>query len=78
MANKSNKWDKNFGKFGYADGTAMEIVEMTTRLSGAIFKKAELDNNFEKVYTRVVEKMAQFELLGDSENILEIFGQTGG
>jgi thymidine phosphorylase len=61
-----------------AEAAAIELVEMTTKLSGVLLKKAELDNNFDRVYTRFVEKMIEFELVGKSENILEIFGESGG
>lgn len=65
-------------EMGEAEAAAIELVEMTTKFSGVLFRKAELDKNFEKVYTRFVEKMVEFELVGNSENILEIFGETGG
>lgn len=58
--------------------TDIELVEMTTKFSGVIFQKAELENNFEKVYSRVFEKMVEFQFLGNSENVLEIFGESGG
>lgn len=56
----------------------IEIAEMTTKFSGVILRKAELENNFEKVYSRVFEKMVEFQFLGNSENVLEIFGESGG
>lgn len=73
-----NKKIGEMGEIGEAEAAAIELVEMTTKFSGVLFRKAELDNNFEKVYTRFVEKMVEFEIFGNSENILEIFGETGG
>ena len=60
------------------DFAGLELAEMTTKIGGVIFRKAELEDNFEKVYSRVVEKMVEFEFLGSTENLLEIFGETGG
>jgi len=58
--------------------TGIELAEMTTKFGGVIFRKAELDGSFEKVYSRVVEKMVEFEFFGSSKSLLEIFGETGG
>lgn len=74
--NKLNKLNKKFDKV--EEMVDIEMVEMTTKLSGIIFRKAELENNFEKVYSRVVKKMVEFEFFGNSGNMLEIFGETGG
>lgn len=54
-----------------------EIMELTTKLSGAILKKAELDDDFEKVYTKVFEKIFEVNVL-ETEDFLEIFGSIGG
>lgn len=48
-------------------------MEITSKFSGIILKKAELDNDFERVYSRVFEKMANIE-----EDILEVLGNVGG
>jgi hypothetical protein len=53
------------------------LIEVTTKLGGVILRKAELDADFEKVYTKVFEKMVEVEFLG-SEDFLEIFGEVGG
>ena len=58
--------------------TDIKVAEMTTKFSGVILRKAELENNFEKVYSRVFEKMIEFEFFGGGENVLEIFGESGG
>jgi hypothetical protein len=50
---------------------------MSTKLGGVIFRKAEMENNFEKVYSKVFERMVACELLG-SETVLEILGDVGG
>lgn len=54
----------------------MEIVEMSAKLGGIIFRRAEL-NGFEPVYTHVFEKMVEVETLG-SDSMLEILGDVGG
>lgn len=56
----------------------MELAEMTTKFSGVIFRKAELENNFEGIYSRVVEKMVELEYFGSNNNIVEILGECGG
>jgi hypothetical protein len=53
------------------------IVEITAKLGGAILKKAELENDFEKVYTKVFEKIFEINIF-EAEDVLEIFGSTGG
>jgi len=55
----------------------MEIMDMSSKLGGAIFRKAELDKSFDKVYSKVFKKMVEAELIG-SYNVLEIFGEVGG
>ena len=55
------------------------LVNLTATFSGAILRKAEFENNFDKVYSRVIEKMVQFEFVQpEDETILEIFGEVGG
>ena len=51
------------------------VLEMNSKLNGAILKKAELEKNFEKVYLKVFEKMIEVEGLGS--DLLEIFGDQG-
>lgn len=71
--------NREFGEANEAEEIAsIRIAEMTTKFAGVILRKAELEGSFEKVYSRVVEKMVEFEFLGSSERLLEIFGETGG
>lgn len=50
---------------------------MMFKLSGAIFKKAQMENNFEKVYDQVFTKTMTTEFESDID-MLEIFGNVGG
>ena len=50
---------------------------MTSKLTGIIFKKALLENSFEKVYVRVFEQISTKDFDNDV-HILEIFGDVGG
>lgn len=73
--------NRNLSEFDeVAQIAGIEMVEMTTKFSGIIFRKAELEGSFEKVYSRVIEKMVEFQFFGsnESENLLEIFGEAGG
>ena len=55
------------------------MADITATVSGAILRKAELDGNFDKVYTQVIQKITQFEFINNGdENVLEIFGVSGG
>jgi hypothetical protein len=54
-----------------------DLIEATIKLNGAILRKAEFENNFDGVYTKVFEKMVELEVLG-AEDVLEIFGDMGG
>jgi hypothetical protein len=59
------------------EGVEFWVFEMTSKLSGIIFRKALMENNIEKVYERVFEQIT----IKDFENdvhILEIFGDVGG
>lgn len=58
--------------------TGLELAEMTTKFGGVIFRKAELEGSFEKVYSRVVKKMVELEFFGSNKSMLEILGETGG
>ena len=53
------------------------IIEMTARLGGVILKKAELENNFEAVYSKVFERMFQLQAEGGDEFLI-ILGDIGG
>ena len=46
-------------------------------LSGAIFKKAELENDFRQIYSQVFEKIVEIQVSGNEEP-LEVLGNIGG
>lgn len=52
-------------------------AELLVKMSGAIFRKAEMENNFEKVYTEVFEHIIRMEVAG-FRDIVEVLGETGG
>ena len=55
------------------------ITELTVKLGGVILRKAELENNFEKIYSKVFEKMMEIELVENMEfDFLEVLGEMGG
>ena len=51
------------------------IVDVMTKLSGVILRKAEFEDDFDKVYTFVFEKIAS---LNSGEDFLAILGEIGG
>ncbi len=53
------------------------LYEMTTKLTGVIFKKALLENSIEKVYERVFREIST-QIFEDDVHILQIFGDVGG
>ena len=53
------------------------VYEMTTKLTGIIFRKALLENSFEKVYEKVFKQIA-CRMFEDDAHLLEIFGDVGG
>jgi len=53
------------------------IYDMMFKLSGIIFQKAQMENNFEKVYNQVFTKTITSEFESDMD-MLEIFGNVGG
>ena len=53
------------------------FYDMMFKLSGVIFKKAQMENNFEKVYNQVLTKTITTEFESDMD-MLEIFGNVGG
>jgi len=50
---------------------------MTTKLTGVIFKKALLEDSFERVYRRVFEQILT-KMFNNDVQVLEIFGDVGG
>jgi hypothetical protein len=53
-----------------------EFIYTLHALSGPIFKKAELTNNFKQTYSQVFERIMEIEIAGRS--MLEVFGSVGG
>ena len=61
----------------------IDFMDQTNKFSGIILKKAELDKNFNKVYTQAVEKITELQFIdldeSDSdESFIEILGKFGG
>lgn len=50
---------------------------MTSKLSGALFRKAMIEDDFEKVYEKVFIEIST-KVFEDDVHILEIFGNVGG
>ena len=61
-----------------------EFVDATNRISGVIFRKAELENNFSGVYSKAIEKMVELQMVGgedvatNDEAFLGVLGESGG
>jgi hypothetical protein len=59
--------------------SGIKKAEITVRLSGIIFKKALMEDDFLGIYSKVFEKI---ESMTDDEfdtiQVLEIFGDIGG
>ena len=53
------------------------MFDMMLKLSGVIYRKAQMENNFEKVYNQVFSKMVTTDFETDMD-MLEIFGNVGG
>jgi len=53
------------------------IFEMTTKLTGIIFRKALMENSFERVYSKVFEQISS-KMVNNDVQVLEIFGDVGG
>ena len=53
------------------------MFDMVLKLSGIIYRKAQMENNFEKVYDQVFAKMITTDFETDMD-MLEIFGNVGG
>ncbi len=53
------------------------IYDMMMKLSGVIYSKAMIENNFQKVYGRVFDMMADDSFMNEM-NILEVLGNVGG
>ena len=83
MSNNKTETEKKLPEVG--DETVQEakemdsaqMVEFTTKLNGVILCQAELQNNFERVYLSVFERMAELEAFGGND-MLEVLGDVGG
>jgi hypothetical protein len=53
-----------------------ELIDVLHDLSGSIFRRAELSDDFKETYSQVFEKIMEIESAG--KNILEVFGNMGG
>lgn len=58
-------------------GPGMAIADFTVKFNGIILKKAEFEGEFDSVYTKVFERLAQFQALGGND-VVEILGEMGG
>ena len=53
-----------------------ELIMILHDLSGAIFKKAELTDDFTTTYSDVFKKIVELQVTGNEE-VLEILGSVG-
>lgn len=53
------------------------MVEITSKLSGIILRKAELENNFKDVYGMVFDRMYDIESF-EGDEFLIVLGEIGG
>ena len=55
-------------------------VEEIGKLVGVIFRKAELQKDFKKVYLQAMRKIFEIEAFGELDEVdfLQIFGDVGG
>jgi len=54
-------------------------AEITTKLSGIIYERALITNDFEKIYSRVIEWLEEVpEEEFDTPHMLEVLGDIGG
>lgn len=53
------------------------VDDMMFKLSGAILRKAQMEDSFEKVYTQVLTKSITTDFESDMD-MLAIFGNVGG
>lgn len=52
-------------------------IDLLLKMSGVILRKAEMENDFERVYTRVLEQIVKMQFMGVG-NMVEILGEVGG
>lgn len=65
-------------EYSEVEESSDELVEMTTKFSGIILRKAEIEKNFEGTYSRVIEKMVEYEYFDSNRDLVEILGRSGG
>jgi hypothetical protein len=53
------------------------MVEITSKLSGVILKKAELDGSFNSVYSTVFERISLIDP-SQGDEFLAVLGEIGG
>lgn len=53
------------------------MVEVTSKLSGVILRKAELESDFKGVYSMVFDRMYDMENL-EGDDFLFVLGEIGG
>ena len=51
-----------------------ELIKISTNAGGIIFKKAELEKDFFRIYSKLFEKLFSLEEI----NLIEILGEEGG
>ncbi len=56
----------------------MEMAELTVKLCGILWRKAEMDNDYTNIYYRMIEKMMENEFENFETDILEVLGGVGG
>lgn len=53
------------------------MVKITSKLSGVILRKAELEDNFKEVYGMVFDRMYDIETV-EGDEFLSVLGEIGG
>ncbi|MFZ8829921.1 MAG: hypothetical protein ACO2OO_00490 [Candidatus Aenigmatarchaeota archaeon] len=54
-----------------------ELLEISDKFNGLIWKKVEVSKNFEMIYNRVFSSLEKVESVDDIK-VLEILGDMGG
>jgi hypothetical protein len=54
-----------------------ELLEISDKFNGLIWKKAEVSKDFDKIYNRVFSSLEKVESVDDIK-VLEILGDMGG
>jgi len=61
----------------------LDFMDQTNKFSGIILKKAEMEENYNKVYSKAVEKITELQFMDleeddNNDSFLEMLGQCGG